>query len=120
MNDLKKELTELSCLAIKLSIKIMSKLIKYISTESTNEKGGIKIKCEEDYCIKEYMENSKLSAENCNSNCNFLDELLNKTKIFLKMTRLIIINAKYNADTNIGKSKEFFQMYLSAIFIFTY
>jgi len=110
MNYLKKELTDLSCLAIKLSIKIMSKLIKYITEESINEKLEIKMINSQGDGLNKSFENSEGKLEIYNSQFNILNNLLNKTKIFLKITRLIIDNAKYNVYAKSEKSKEFFQM----------
>lgn len=110
IKEIKRELTELACLAIKLSIKIMSKLIKYISEESKNEKEDFKVTNKDTIGLKEKSKYFELEVENSNSQSNFINDLLNKTKIFLKMTRLIIENAKSNADLKAGKSNEFFKM----------
>ena len=67
----------------------MSKLLKYISdNNSQNENEGINNK-NGDY---------------------FINDLLTKTKLFLKISRLVIENAKKYIETKTEKVKEFFSM----------
>lgn len=110
INNLNKELVELVCLAIKLSIKIMSKLIKYITDENSFDS----LDCNNDIRInnnpEQEIKSSETGTDKNNMQINYLNDKLSKTKIFLKMTRLIIENANYNVETKNGKSKEFFQM----------
>ena len=89
LKNILKEQTELVCSYIKLSLKIMSKLLKYISdNNSQNENEGINNK-NGDY---------------------FINDLLTKTKLFLKISRLVIENAKKYIETKTEKVKEFFSM----------
>jgi len=108
MNNIIKENTELVCQSIKLSIRIMSKLIKFISENSKiNEMENIKTfnnRCKS-------TENLNNTIENLTLNSNFTSDLLMKTKLFLKITTLIKENAKSTAEEKIGKAKEFFIMY---------
>ena len=70
---------EITCKSIKFSVKLMSKLTKYLNEEK-------------------------------DINLIPSTEILLKSKIFLKITRLIIDNAKISVENSDKKQMEFFRM----------